>query len=93
MFFVTTDFIINPIIVAATLILGVFIGYLIGRGKVIKSQLKIEELEKEMMSSHAEILEIQKAYVALEQRMKEHSIPVIAMKLNGKDTTKEKASK
>lgn len=91
--FLTFDPIINPIIVLVSLIAGVFIGYLMGRGKSSKAKRKIDELETEMMTSHAEILEIQKAYVQLEQRMKEHSIPVIPMKLNGKESAKEKASK
>lgn len=58
-----------------------------------KSRSKIVELEKEMMNSHAEILELQKAYVLLENKLEEHSIPVISMKINGKENPKEKATK
>jgi hypothetical protein len=51
-------------------------------------------LENEMISSHAEILETQKAYVRMEMRLKEQSIPVIPMKISGKENNpKEKASK
>ena len=56
-----------------------------------------------MMNSHSEILELQKVYVNLENKLKEfsfvggtpkdQSIPVIPMKINGKDNSKEKASK
>lgn len=66
---------------------------LIGRIQLAKSRSKVMELEKEMMSTHAEILEVQKAYVQLESKLEEHSIPVISMKINGKDTPKEKATK
>ena len=69
------------------------IGLLIGRATLAKSRSKIIELEKEMMNSHAEILELQKAYVLLENKLEEHSIPVISMKITGKENPKEKATK
>jgi hypothetical protein len=72
---------------------GGVIGLLLGRVGLARSRSKILELEKEMMNTHAEILEIQKAYVQLENKLEEHSIPVISMKINGKDTSKEKATK
>jgi len=89
----TFDFIINPIVVLAALIGGVIIGYMVNRRVIGKKQAKITELESEMMSSHAEILEIQKAYVQLERKLGDPSSPVISMKINGKDGSKEKASK
>jgi len=56
-----------------------------------------------MMSSHAEILELQRIYVKMENKLKElempdlqndQSIPVIPMKITGsKDSSKEKATK
>ena len=66
---------------------------MIGKAAVRKSRSKIIELEKEMMNSHAEILELQKAYVLLENKLEEHSIPVISMKINGKENSKEKVTK
>ena len=94
----TLDYVINPVILFLSVFAGVVIGLLIGRARVAKSQRRVVELEKEMMSNHAEILEIQKAYVQLENKLEEHSIPVISMKINGKDTNpknnpKEKATK
>ena len=89
----TFDFIINPIVVLAALIGGIVLGYAVNRRALAKRQAKIIELEDEMMSSHAEILEIQKAYVQLERKLGEQSSPVISMKINGKDSSKEKASK
>jgi uncharacterized membrane-anchored protein YhcB (DUF1043 family) len=90
---ITFDLIINPVILLAAVIAGVGIGLLISRVKLAKSRAKILELEKEMMNAHAETLEIQKAYVQLENKLEEHSIPVISMKIGGKDNPKEKASK
>ncbi len=90
---ITLDLIINPVILLAAVIVGGGIGFLLGRAKLAKSQAKVLELEKEMMNAHAEILEVQKAYVQLESKLEEHSIPVISMKINGKDNPKEKATK
>jgi hypothetical protein len=90
----TFDFVINPIVVLAALIGGFILGYVVNRTVIAKKQSKIIELEQEMMSSHAEVLETQKAYVQLERKLGEQSSPVISMKINGKDSSsKEKASK
>ena len=90
---ITFDLIINPVILIAAVIGGGVIGLLIGRARLARSRKKILDLEKEMMNAHAEILEVQKAYVQLENKLEEHSIPVISMKINGKDNSKEKATK
>jgi hypothetical protein len=90
---ITFDLIINPVILLIAAIGGSLIGLLIGKASLAKSRSKIIELEKEMMNSHAEILELQKAYVQLENKLEEQSIPVISMKINGKENPKEKATK
>jgi hypothetical protein len=90
---ITFDLIINPVFLLLAAIGGGLIGLLIGRATLRKSRSKIIELEKEMMNSHAEILELQKAYILLENKLEEHSIPVISMKINGKENSKEKATK
>jgi hypothetical protein len=89
----TLEFIINPIIVAATLIGGIGTGYAFRKRKLIKLQSKILQLEEEMMDSHAEILNLQKEYVRLEANRTDQSIPVISMKHGNKDNPKGKASK
>ena len=89
----TLDFIINPIVIFVTVLVSGFVGLIINKARLVKSQNRIRQLENEMISSHAEILEIQKAYVRMEARLKEQSIPVIPMKINGKETNpKEKAT-
>jgi hypothetical protein len=90
---ITLDFIINPIILFVACIGAALAGYAIGKIRLAKSYARIRQLENEMMSSHAEILEMQKAYVRMETRLKDQSIPVIPMKINGKETSKEQASK
>ena len=91
---ITFDLIINPVLLLMAAIVGGLMGLLIGKAKLAKGRSKVLELEKEMMNAHAEILEMQKAYVQLENKLEEHSIPVISMKINGgKDNPKGKASK
>ncbi len=89
----TLDFIINPIILFVAVTGGALAGFALYKVRLAKSHHRIRQLENEMISSHAEILEIQKAYVKMETRLKEQSIPVIPMKINGKENPKEKASK
>lgn len=90
----TFEVIINPIILLVAMIGAGLLGFVLGRSRVAKSQRRIMQLESEMMSSHAEILEMQKAYVKMETRLREFSIPVIPMKVgNNKDVSKEQASK
>jgi hypothetical protein len=53
-------------------------GFLFRSGQLKKCNRKINELEKEMVTNHAEILELQKDKVALEEKIKKSStIPVI----------------
>jgi hypothetical protein len=90
----TFDVIINPIILLAAIIGGAIVGFGLGRGKLAKSKSIIRQLENELMHCHEETLEAQRAYVALESRLKDQSIPVIPMKINGaKENSKEKATK
>jgi len=99
----TLEFIINPIILFVIAIVAALVGYSIGRLKLEKSRTRIVQLETDMMSSHAEILELQRIYVKMENKLKElempdlqndQSIPVIPMKITGsKDSSKEKATK
>ncbi len=90
----TLDFVINPIIFLGAMVVGASAVILVNKGRLAKSRRQIKQLENEMISSHAEILEMQKAYVKMETRLKEQSIPVIPMKINGKEVNpKEKATK
>ncbi|HVU53765.1 MAG TPA: hypothetical protein VHD83_01865 [Puia sp.] len=88
----TLELIINPVVLFVATVGGGIIGFVIGKVKLARSRAKVEELEKEMMQSHAEILELQKSYVLLESKLEQQSIPVISIK-HGKDNSKEKATK
>ena len=88
---VTFDFVINPIILLIAIIAGVILGFGLGRAKLARSQSNLRKLEIELMSSHHETLESQRAFAELESRLKNQAIPVIPMKINGnKENPKEK---
>ena len=91
----TLEPIINPIVVVLAVIGGALAGYLLGKGKLAKARTTIRRLEDDLVASNQETLEAQKALVALETHIQEQqAIPVIPMKINGKESnSKEKASK
>jgi uncharacterized membrane-anchored protein YhcB (DUF1043 family) len=91
---VTFDVVINPVILFGAAIVGGVFGYIVFKARLNKRKVKIQQLEKELMLSNEETLEAQRAYVLLESKLKDQqTIPVIPMKINGKESSKEKASK
>jgi hypothetical protein len=88
----TLELVVNPVILFVAAVSGGLIGFVVGKVKLARSRAKVEELEREMMNSHAEILELQKSYVQLENKLQQQqSIPVIAMKLNGKESNSKES--
>ncbi|MDF2187270.1 hypothetical protein [Paraflavitalea sp. CAU 1676] len=60
------------------LILSAFLaGFIVRKSQLKKLKMKVLELENEMLSNHADILDLQKEKASLEQKLKEHHIPVI----------------
>ncbi|RYY21359.1 MAG: hypothetical protein EOO04_18380 [Chitinophagaceae bacterium] len=55
-------------------------GYLLRSQQIRSFKKKVIELENEMLSNHAEILDLQRENALLEQQMKQLHIPVINMK-------------
>ena len=76
------------------LLLIIFVSFLTGfwiRKKQIKPlRKKVYELEKEMLSNHAEILELQRTKTLLEQNIQSSKIPVIPLNPS-KDENSDKA--
>jgi hypothetical protein len=89
----TLDLIINPFVLIVAGIFGIVIGYCVALGKLARAKSTISMLEAEMLTSNAETLEAQKAYVELEAHLQDQFIPVIPMKMNGKEISKDKLSK
>jgi len=91
---VTFDLVINPVLLLIAVLTGALLGFALGWGKLAKSKAEIHKLEGELMNSHQETLESQRAFVALQSKLKDQAIPVIPMKINGnKENPKEKATK
>ncbi len=88
----TFDLIINPIVLLLAGVFGIVIGYVISKARLAKAHSRIMKLESDLLHSNEETLEAQGAYVALEARVQDQSIPVIPMKISGKDSSKEKAT-
>jgi hypothetical protein len=90
----TLDVVINPVILLGAAIVGGVFGYIVFKARLNNRKTRIQQLEKELMNSNEETLEAQRAYVLLECKLKDQeTIPVIPMKINGKESSKEKASK
>lgn len=90
----TLDLVINPVILFGAAIVGGIFGFVVFKAKLNKGKARIQQLEKELMNCNEETLEAQRAYVILESKLKDQeTIPVIPMKINGKESSKEKASK
>lgn len=66
---------------------GVVSGFFLRRRNTAAYDRKIAELEREMVSSHAEILQLQRDKIELIRKFETSSIPVIPIK-----TKEEKAS-
>ena len=86
----TLELIINPIVLLVAGVFGIIIGYILARGMLARAKSTITKLESELLASYAETLEAQKAYIELEARLQDRSIPVIPMNINGKEITNDK---
>jgi hypothetical protein len=77
---------VNIYLFGSLLLLAFLTGIIIRRTQSKKLQKKVYELENEMLSNHADILDLQKEKAILEQKLKELHIPVIPI------TTKDDTS-
>jgi hypothetical protein len=86
----TLEWIINPVVLLVAGVFGIIIGYVLARGMLARAKSTITKLESELRACYAETLEAQKAYIELEARLQDQSIPVIPMNINGKEVTNDK---
>lgn len=68
---------VNAYLFGGLILLSFLIGTILRRGQIKSLKKKVLELENEMLSNHADILELQKEKAGLEQQLKELHIPVI----------------
>ena len=72
---------INIAVLISVLILSFAAGFLIRQAQLSALRKKVSELESEVLLSHAEILELQKAgKLSRNDDDKQHNIPVIPLK-------------
>jgi len=79
------EFSVNILVLAMALLVAGFIGYALRSRQLRKKQFKIVELRKEMVDSHAYILQLQKEYVDLQSKFTDHKTPVLGIKNATKD--------
>jgi hypothetical protein len=70
----------NIFLLAGLIVAAFVIGFLIRSQQNASLKRKITELEAEMLSNHADILDLQRQKAQLEQQIKESKIPVIPLK-------------
>ena len=76
------DITLNVYVFLLLLALAAVLGHIPRAQVIAKKQRKINELEREMVQAHAEVLESQREFCQLEASLKNNSNPVIAMKGN-----------
>lgn len=74
------DITLNVYVLLLLILAGIGVGYLPRQKQIARKQRKILKLEGEMIQAHAELLESQRDYCALEAKMKTNANPVIPMK-------------
>lgn len=70
---------VNLFVFGGALMFGFIIGFLARSSQLSKWKRKVTHLETEMLTNHADILELQKENALLEQKLKELVIPVIPL--------------
>jgi len=68
---------VNIYLFGGLILLAFLTGITIRRTQIKKLKKKVLELENEMLSNHADILDLQKEKANIEQKLKEVHIPVI----------------
>ena len=81
---------VNIFLLAGLTIFSVIIGYIFRGNQGNSLKRKINELENEILSSHAEILQLQKEKIDLLKTISEPSIPVISITAAKEELANEK---
>src|ERR1700729_3557048 len=76
----TFEFSVNILILLGVVALSGFAGFRLRSRQLAKSRMKLVKVENEMISSHAEILELQKEYMTMELKLRGIKDPVIVMR-------------
>lgn len=71
---------INVLLLVALIVIAAVSGYLLRSAQISSLRKKVIGLENEMLSNHAEILDLSKENAILQQQIKQFHIPVISIK-------------
>jgi len=80
---------VNLFLLGGALAFAFFLGLIVRSRDLAKSRKKVVSLETEMVSNHAEILNLQKEKVDLERKLKSLSIPVIPLSVQKEEKIAE----
>ena len=80
----------NLILLAGTSVFFTIIGFIYGRRQRESLKEKLSDLEREMLDSHSEILQLQKEKIDLLKSLSEPSIPVISITASKEEKNIEK---
>ena len=86
----TFEFSINVIILLGIIAVSGFAGFSLRSRQLAKIRMKLVKTENEMISSHAEILELQKEYMTMELKLRGIKDPVIVMRNPSETGSNEK---
>jgi hypothetical protein len=82
---------VNLFLLVGCLAFSALIGFAFRSGQIKSLKYKISQLEKEMLETHAEILDLQRSKVNLEEKLKVSSpIPVIPINVVAEDKAADK---
>jgi hypothetical protein len=86
----TFEFSVNVIILLGIIAVSGLAGFSFRSRQLAKNRMKLVKAENEMISSHAEILELQKEYMTMELKLRGIKDPVIIMRSPGHTENNEK---
>jgi 5'-3' exonuclease len=78
---------LNLFVLGGILLAAAAFGFVIKSGKLGRQSSNIEKLEKEMLSSHAEILRLQKELAIIDNQTAQ--APIVSIRDNASDSNKE----
>jgi len=85
----TIEVSINVFVFALIILAAVFAGFSLRGKQVAKVRLKVEQLQREILHNHAEILALEKENINIESRMQDIQRPVIPIKTAIKEEQEE----
>lgn len=84
------QFTINILWLIPVAIIAFIAGLLFRSAQVARARSRVSELDKDLLNSHAEILELHQEKAELERRLKDSPIPVIPIKSNKEENNPDK---